>query len=292
MNSKEFLPPKHSVFNETTATIYTTNGKNLLKYDACYGTFTCSFQNIGDAELSYLHLDGIQGRRIYIGLTNGKLMVVNCISGSVIDVIQFHSNEITSIIKLEDDRKRVFTASLDGRLCSLEETNGKFHVHNSIESCFVSFGIISMKLLPSINILALCSNGKTWGLWHETSFKKVCVMHEEQYIMGFEILGVSRDEVDLEQIRSLNLKADDLNRRNREHLITLAIALSDRIQIYTFDIHDLRGVSSCTLRYPVTMLSPSHHKKENRNFGYGILKKSQRKTRKCRMQGKNNKRRD
>ena len=67
MNTNEFLPPKHSIFNETTATIYTTSGKSLLKYDACYGTFASSFNNLCESELSYLHLDGIQGRRIYIG---------------------------------------------------------------------------------------------------------------------------------------------------------------------------------------------------------------------------------
>lgn len=74
-------------------------GLNVHKYDLSNGKFLCQFQNIHSSEISVALLDGVQGRRLFLGCTNGDLLLVNSVTGAIIDKCVIHSKEVTGTAK-------------------------------------------------------------------------------------------------------------------------------------------------------------------------------------------------
>lgn len=85
------------------------------------------------------------------------------------------------------------------------------------------------------------------------SMLQMMVVHEESVVMGAEVISASRDPSDLEYVRSLDLKPSERQSRNRENLLTLAIALPEYIQLYTIDVVDIRGIASRRYYYYTEM---------------------------------------
>lgn len=251
-NAKEFVPPMCCVFNEPGAFILTGSGKNLLKYDICTGSYICAFQETHrSADITALMLDGYRARRIFAGCSNGDVLLLNCISGALIHSLQLGGKAISCIVGYLSSRNNIFTGSLDGRLQWLEESSGSLHVHNFQENIFDhGQGISCLKLVRSLKLIAASSTGKSWGFWSEVSLKKHLVIHEEELVTGFEILGSSRD------VESLKLQEDrkiPIQRAKSENLITIAVCLLEKINIYTFDITDMRGICSFQLSFARSM---------------------------------------
>eukprot|EP01037_Dinobryon_pediforme_P044904 gene44904-57015_t len=62
-------------------------------------------------------MDGERGRRMYVGNTAGELLLINSMNGSIIDMVQYHSKDITSIQQvMADNRSSIFTSGMDGNL--------------------------------------------------------------------------------------------------------------------------------------------------------------------------------
>jgi hypothetical protein len=255
-HAKEFHPPSHCVFNEATATLLTCAGRSIHKYDLSKGKFISSFHNIYESELSFMLLDGIQGRRIFIACSNGDLLLINSVSGSIIDKCLIHAKEITSIAAnidsfKEGQTKVVYTSSLDGRIRCIEEFGGKLHVHNTIENAFGDdIGITMLKVVKSANVLIATSSTAAWGIWNESTLKKVMVIHEEFIIMSMEVIGVSSQLSTESHQYSHNFDTrPDGSSNSREHILTVAIALPQYIQIYCIDFQEVRGVATKRLFY-------------------------------------------
>jgi hypothetical protein len=113
--------------------------------------------------LTALCLDGDRGRRIFIGCTNGDLILMNFTNGLIIDQLQVHSREITSVSAYSGTRNNIYTGSLDGRLRMLEEEAGKIHIHNTIDNAFgEGIGVDYVQVVESLGVVVAVSHESRW----------------------------------------------------------------------------------------------------------------------------------
>ena len=252
-NSKEFVPPSAAEFNSTAAELATCVGKSLYKYDVCKGSFSSVLSNLYTSDLCSICLDGPRGRRMYIGTGNGDVLLVNYLSGQIIDKADVHKKEVNSICCYTGTtRNSIFTASADGSISILEETHGNVNVHNLIENVFgEGIGAASIKVAPSIMTMFALSTTTKWGIWNSSTGKKIGIFNEASVVSSCEIIGASRDADDLKYLDENFSKFDKsaLLKREKEKLLSVAIATVNGVSIYTMDVGDMRGVNSYFLSF-------------------------------------------
>eukprot|EP00605_Chrysophyceae_sp_TOSAG23-4_P000072 GSChrysophyteH1.ASY1.ANO1.74.1 assembled CDS len=268
-NTKEFVPPSGCVFNEAAAELCTLVGKSMFKYDVCKGAFTSMVDDCHTADVTAIVLDGPRGRRCFIGCGNGDLLLVNYMSGGVIDKVSAHKKEINCILSIQGQRNTVFSGSADGSIVVSEEHKGDLHVHSCIENAFgEGVGVTDVKVASSINILVAASAGTSWGLWHSHTCKRVALFNEANHggpVSRIEVLGCSRDEDDIRYLDANfgKIRKSDLAKREKEKLLTVAVGTPLGIHVYTMDVTDMRGVNSYCLVYErpiyINQLTPLHY---------------------------------
>ena len=121
---------------------------------------------------------------MYVGNTAGELLLINSMNGSIIDMVQYHSKDITSIQQvMADNRSSIFTSGMDGNLRLFEECNGKLLIHNSLDSAFSDgAGITVMRVCPKEHLIVAASSKKSWGLWNHITLKKILIVHEAEVV--------------------------------------------------------------------------------------------------------------
>lgn len=250
-NTKEFLPATNCVFNEFASTLSALIGKSLLSYDMSTGDFVSHFTDLHSTELTSLCLDGARGRRAFIGCTNGDIILLALNGGIVIDTIHPHTKEVTCIVSHDGPRMHIYTGSLDGRINMIEENNGEMHVQNTIEHAFgVGNCVNCLRHAVSLKIIVASSTGQLWGIWNDHSLKNLILIEECNVISEIEIIGASRDDFDEEsknKMKSQGASRNFIEKRSKEQLLTLAVAIVSSIRIYTIDAVDFRGVCSYEL---------------------------------------------
>jgi len=254
-NTKEFVPPSCSIFNESSAEVCTLVGKNMFKYDVCKGIFTCVHNDVHLSDLTCITLDSPRGRRCFIGCGNGDLLLVNYMSGDIISMVPAHKKDVNCVVSIQGTRNSVYTGSADGSIVITEELKGDLHIHSTIENAFgEGVGVIDVKVAQSVNVLAAVSNRTQWGLWHASTCKRIAYFNENNHggpVSRIEILGSSRDDADLRYLDAnlTKIKKSDVQKREKEKLLTIAVCTPMGVHIYTLDVTDMRGVQSSTLVY-------------------------------------------
>eukprot|EP01034_Spumella_vulgaris_P022279 gene22279-28395_t len=247
-NTKEFIPPSASALSESASCLVTAVGKSLLTYDISVGQFSTIFENVTATDISALCMDGERGRRMFVGTSVGEILLINSMTGVVIDQIQFHTKEVTAIVQAKGVRNCVYTCSMDGSLRMYEESMGKMHIHNSVDNAFgEGVGVSSVKVASTIHTVVAVSVGKVWGVWHDLSFKKLLLVHQPEIITALEVVGASRDRVEEDHKAATTIPPPVLFAMDRENLLTVAVAMVSKICIYTMDVVDMRGVRSFEL---------------------------------------------
>lgn len=241
-SSKEFVPPTCSIFNEPSACITTTIGKSVFKYDVCNGQYLSQFSTTDPGDLTCLCLDGEFGRRMYLGTSGGNVMLVNFSTGSVIDSIQAHSKEVSCLLATKSSRNLVFTGSLDGRIRVIEENSGALTIHNTAENALGDgCGVNSMKVCIGLKALLASSTGCVWGLWNFNTLKKLFILQEEWPISSVAVVASTEDQMDPKGGAN----------SDKEHIITVAIAMQHRVRVYTIDIVEVRAAVTFVLENSV-----------------------------------------
>ena len=102
---------------------------------------------------------------------------------------------------------------------------------------------------PSVRVILAASTKNYWGVWDDASLRKILVIRETSVVNVIKIVGASRDEEDLESLKTelLSMTAAQKKLREKEHLLTIAIALAYGVCLYTFDTFDIKGVHSFEL---------------------------------------------
>ena len=251
-SSKDFQPPTTCMFHESSSFIVTVVGKTLIKYDICTGSYLSAFPTVSPTDITAIVADGSRGRRLFCGNSKGHILMINFMDGSIIDQLAVHGKEVTTIAcHRPGDRVVIFSGSLDGQIGMLEESNGVLKIRTVIEHVFgdVDTAVYKIKHAPQINTLLAVSMKSFWGLWDDTTLKRILVVREQSIVNAVCIVGVSRDAEDLADLTATKdkLPPSSLLRRNKENLITLAVAMSFSVNIYTFDIMENKGVHSFQL---------------------------------------------
>jgi len=246
---KEFVAPTASVYNDFFSSILTAYSKSLITYDIGSGEFISVFEDFVTNDITALCLDGSRGRKMYIGTIIGEVFLINSSNGAVIDSIHYHTKDVTSLYAKVTTRNCVYSSSMDGHIRLYEEANGKLHLHHSYEYVFgENIGITQMKFANSLNVIIAVGTGNQWGVFHDTSLKKIFVISQNEMITAIEIIGSSHDKVDEEYRLSLvNNSHQELLNLEKESLLTVAIATSSCIYIYTISVEDIRGVKAFEL---------------------------------------------
>lgn len=265
-NAKEFVPPTCSCFNEPSTAIATAVGKGLIKYDVCTGSFLKIFPDIHTAELTAMCLDGDRGRRLFVGCGDGKVLIVNFMTGAVIDRAEVHTKEITSIICVRGAHNKIYTGSLDGRIKVLEESGGVLRIHNSTSDCIFGegVGVTGVSHVKRLRAIVVSSSTVQWGVWNSGTFKKLLVVKEDHVVHCVRVIPSPEDDEYANQNSAPPQGhgqgqggapggATKAGQQFFQHLfLTVAVALNDCIRVYTIDLQDLRGVMS----YELTHHSP------------------------------------
>ena len=132
-NVKEFIPPSSAAFSEAAAEYVVAVGKKLIKYDVCKGIYVGSFEPNPNTDLTALSLELPRCRRLFVGCSNGDVMIFAYDQGCILDSLNAHNKEVTCIlIHNGADRNQVFSGSVDGRFVSTEEADGELHIHLSL----------------------------------------------------------------------------------------------------------------------------------------------------------------
>lgn len=242
------MAPTSSLFNEAGSCVITSYGKTLILYDVSTGELNSVYEDMCSHDISATCLDGERGRKMYVGTSVGELLLVNTTTGMVLDAVHFHSKEITSLCEKNKGRSCVYSASMDGHLRLYEENNGKLHLHHSLENAFgLGVGITRIKNVPSLSLIVASGSGTQWGVFHDTSMKKLFVVHQEETVTAFEILGASRDKADEEHKAATKLSSAQLFALEKETLLTVALAMASGVVVYTMCTEDYRGVKTYEL---------------------------------------------
>ena len=249
-NVKEFVAPSACVFNEVGSSVITAYGKTLILYDVSSGEFSNVFEDMCTHEISAVCLDGERGRKMFVGTSTGEVLLINTTTGMVIDSVHYHNKEVTSLCEKNKGRSCVYSASMDGHLRLYEESNGRLHLHHSLENAFgLGVGITRIKNVPSLNLIVASGTGNQWGVFHDTSMKKLFVVHQDEVVTAFEVIGASRDKADEVHKAAMNYTPAQLFALEKETLLTVALAMPSSVVIYTMCTEDFRGVKTFELAH-------------------------------------------
>lgn len=229
-NTAEFIPPLCMCYNEPYGCIVTAVGKRIYKYDICTGDFISAISNVDSSEISCMRLDGDFARRLFVGCTSGRLILMNFLTGDVIDTVNSHAKQILCIEVLKGGRKWVFTGALDGKIKCLESINGNLGVHVSIDNAIGDGkGIAIIKAVESLKLIVAASGGLYWGVWNTTTFRRLILIEEVSSIVGVEVIAASRDDKEIRDNIYHGIEIENVN------MLTLAVCTRRYIKVYTMD---------------------------------------------------------
>jgi len=88
--------------------------------------------------------------------------------------------------------------------------------------------------------------GAFWGVWDDASLRRIIVIREKSHVNALRIIGASRDEEDQVYLRQELPKMSKVQReqRKKESLLTVAVASTGEINIYTIDTFEVKGVKT------------------------------------------------
>jgi hypothetical protein len=229
-NTAEFIPPLCMCYNEPYGCIVTAVGKKIYKYDICTGDFVSAISNADSYEISCMKLDGEFARRLFVGYTSGKLVLMNFLTGDLLDSVNCHTKQILCIEVLKKGRKWVFTGSLDGRIKCLETINGNLGVHVTVDNAIGDGkGIAIIKAVESLKLIVAASGGMYWGVWNTTTFRRLLLIDETASIVAMEVIGSSGDDKEIFDNIHLGIEMENV------HMLTLAVCTRRYIKVYTMD---------------------------------------------------------
>ena len=113
------------------------------------------------------------------------------------------------------------------------------HLQNTIDNAFgFGVGVTQIKLCSSLRIIIACSDRKQWGIWNMATFKPIAIFEEDHQVDALEVIGASGDANDVNYEKSVKL-AKGKNVPLKENLLTIAVVISERVQVTGKSIDNL-----------------------------------------------------
>ena len=238
---KEFISPSCMLFSESNAALLTAVGKNIMKYDVIHGGFHCEFNGLNNGEITAMSWDGLHMRRLYAGMANGEIMMINFSTGQRISELVVHNKEVTSVATMTYEGKvTVFSCSHDGGIKALTESGGRLTIHYALDNALgENAPLILLKPLQAQNLIMAASANRTWGIWTAFALKRLIFYTEEENISGMELIDMGTGA-----FRAGELEDYSAN------IVILAVCLANGVNIYALNHSLNKIVHSHTLVAP------------------------------------------
>lgn len=243
--TKEFLPPNCMLYSEINACLITAVGKSIYKYDVFTGGFQNSFDNISSSEITCFANDGKEGRRLFLGFSDGSVILLNFASGQILSEAKAHSTSVTALkVRNDPEGAVLYVGSSEGKVRTLVEHAGGLLCHSSLEETFrkdqAAISIICV--VPEVKLLLIAASSTNWGGWDCLTLNNYFRIQEVEPITGMERIGgggvINRGAmVDFDS--SLEMEC--------EKVVTVAICTSTCIRIYSIDTLNAKAVCSHNL---------------------------------------------
>jgi WD40 repeat protein len=247
-NAAEFVPPTCVCYSEPNACIVTAIGRSLYKYDVSAGSFQAAVNDVDGSDVTYLALDGEYGRRIFVGCTSGNIMLLNFATGQILDSVEAHTKEVSSISVIKTHRTLIFSGSFDGKIRCIEESGGSLLMHNTADNAFDDgSGITVIKPVESVKIVIAASAGRKWGVWNMLTLKRIILIEERESVSSIEILGASGDKVDIDMHMHEGTKMDNTS------YVSFAVCTLSGIRVYVMDTFNVTIAITHELSHKIPM---------------------------------------
>jgi WD40 repeat protein len=229
---KDFIPASCMCINEHASTIITAIGKHLLKYDLTTGDFVhMETDLVSKAYMTSVCSDGFRCRRVFFGCSNGDVMILAFMSNNIICKLNVGDKDITSIVlRREEHRLVLYTASSDGILSIIEESSGKMRLLMSQDECFGrELGISRIIGAPALKALVAQSTGRSWGVWDDLILKRLLLIVEPEQVHAIELLATAHEGGDPATREKILMQSKPMV---TQKLCTIAVALSSHVKVH------------------------------------------------------------
>ena len=183
--SKDFLPASHMSYSAGNTALLLSVGRSFFKYDVNSGSFLSSIPNVDKAEIMSFCAD--DRHRIYVGCSNGDILLLNFSTGQIISSIRAHQRPVTalSLVKLGGGCNMIYSGSGDGTLRTIEDTCGSFAVNNTAGKAFQSEKgpITIVRNLMEAKFFLAVSSGVKWGAWTDSTLKNIFTFAEDSRVL-------------------------------------------------------------------------------------------------------------
>lgn len=219
-NCKEFLPCNQMVYSSGNTSLVLAVGRSLFKYDIITGAFQSCIPNLDKIEIRSFCAD--DRHRIYVGCTNGDVLLIKFSTGQILSSIRAHHRAVTalSLVRLGKGCNLLFTGASDGTLRSIDDTLGRLAVHNTVGNVFHDNLSIDFILnLKEAKIVLAANSLNSWGAWTDTTLKCLFTFKEDSRV------------IDMVEIMTKNPSSDTYGRG----VATVVICTASYLKIYALD---------------------------------------------------------
>ena len=92
------------------------------------------------------------------------------------------------------DRTIIYSASVDGSIALCEEIHGRLSCRSLMDHAFgAKIGVKGLQHAPTLGVVVATSNKKFWGVWCDTSLRKILCVREKSDVHAVRVIGCSRD---------------------------------------------------------------------------------------------------
>ena len=189
--------------------------------------------------------DGKEGRRLFLGFSNGTVILLNFASGQILSSAKAHSTSVTALMVRNDPGGAVlYAGSSEGKLRTLVEHGGNLLCHSSLDETFrndhTALSIICV--VPEVKLLLIAANNNKWGGWDCITLNNFFRIQEVEPITGMERIGGGGVFN-----RALMTDFESSLQMEFEKVVTMAICTSTCVRIYSIDTLNIKAVCSHSL---------------------------------------------
>ena len=103
--------------------------------------------------------------------------------------------QVTSLLcRRKGDRTIIYSSSVDGSIALCEEVHGRLFCRCLMDHAFgPKIGVKNLQHCPTLGVIVATSNKTFWGVWCDTSLRKILCIREKSVVHAVAVIGCSRD---------------------------------------------------------------------------------------------------
>ena len=181
---KDFLPCSEMMYSRGNNALLLSVGRSLFKYDIISGVFQNCISNVDKTEIASMCAD--DRHRIYVGCTNGDVLLLKFSTGQILSSIRAHQHSVTalSLVQMGNGSNMIFSGSMGGTLRTIDDTCGNLAINNTAGKAFKNnLSIALIRNIKDAKVFIAASNDTKWGVWTDVTLKNLLTFKEESKVI-------------------------------------------------------------------------------------------------------------